>query len=75
VAPVQITAEQIMREAQERQLEVVAPPSRQRIDDPEELAEFQLQKRKGFEDAIRKNRFVAFFGCMHCLCIDCVFGR
>lgn len=43
----QITAEQLMREAQERQLEVVAPPSRQRIDDPEELAEFQLQKRKG----------------------------
>ena len=35
-ASVQITAEQLMREAQERQLEVVAPPSRQRIDDPEE---------------------------------------
>lgn len=55
-ANVQITAEQLLREAQERRLEEVAPPPKQKITDPEELAEFRMGKRKGFEDAIRKNR-------------------
>lgn len=34
-ANVQITAEQLLREAQERQLEHVAPTPRQKITDPE----------------------------------------
>jgi len=37
---VQITAEQLLREARERQEPVKKPP-RQRIKDPEEAAEFQ----------------------------------
>jgi hypothetical protein len=55
-AGVQITAEQILREAQERMLEHVAAPPAQKISDPEELAEFRMGKRKGFEDGIRRNR-------------------
>ncbi|CAB4020502.1 Crooked neck 1, partial [Paramuricea clavata] len=55
-APVQITAEQLLREAKERQLEVVAPPPKQKISDPDELKEYKLRKRKAFEDSIRKNR-------------------
>ncbi|XP_028409035.1 crooked neck-like protein 1 [Dendronephthya gigantea] len=55
-AHVQITAEQLLREAKERQLEVVPPPPKQKISDPEELKEYKLRKRKAFEDNIRKNR-------------------
>jgi crooked neck len=54
-APMQITAEQILREAAERQEGETKPP-RQRITDPDELAAFCLRKRKGFEDALRINR-------------------
>ncbi|OQR76768.1 crooked neck protein 1 [Tropilaelaps mercedesae] len=57
-AEVQITAEQLLREAKERELEIVPPPPKQKISDPEELAEYRLRKRKGFEDNIRKNRGV-----------------
>ncbi|XP_022652695.1 crooked neck-like protein 1 [Varroa jacobsoni] len=57
-AEVQITAEQLLREAKERELEIVPPPPKQKISDPEELAEYRLKKRKGFEDNIRKNRGV-----------------
>ena len=53
---VQITAEQLLREAKEKQLEYVAPPPRQKISDPEELAEYRMKKRKEYEDAIRKTR-------------------
>ncbi|CAF4020002.1 unnamed protein product [Rotaria magnacalcarata] len=53
---IQITAEQLLREAKEKQLEYVAPPPRQKISDPEELAEYRMKKRKELEDAIRKNR-------------------
>lgn len=55
-ASVQITAEQLLREANERQIEYVAAPPRQDITDPEELNDMRMKKRKGFEDAIRKNR-------------------
>ncbi|KAF6023822.1 CRNKL1 [Bugula neritina] len=55
-ANVQITAEQLLREAKERELELVAPPPKQKISDPDELKAYQLRKRKGFEDNIRKNR-------------------
>lgn len=53
---IQITAEQLLREAKEKQLEYVPPPPKQKISDPEELAEYRMKKRKEFEDAIRKNR-------------------
>src|SRR6218665_2409491 len=55
-AEIQITAEQLLREAKERELEIVAPPPKQKISDPDELADYQLRKRKAFEDNIRKNR-------------------
>eukprot|EP00057_Strongylocentrotus_purpuratus_P011966 XP_011666440.1 PREDICTED: crooked neck-like protein 1 isoform X3 [Strongylocentrotus purpuratus] len=55
-AEVQITAEQILREAKERELELVPPPPKQKITDPDELQEYRLRKRKEFEDNIRKNR-------------------
>ena len=45
-APVQITAEQLLREAKERELEMVPPPPKQKISDPDELAEYRLRKRK-----------------------------
>lgn len=54
-APVQITADQILREAQQyREPEVRAP--KQKIIDEEELAMYRMRKRKEFEDAIRRNR-------------------
>uniref|UniRef100_UPI00358F3A2E crooked neck-like protein 1 n=1 Tax=Myxine glutinosa TaxID=7769 RepID=UPI00358F3A2E len=57
-AEVQITAEQLLREAKERELELLPPPPRQKISDEEELADYKLRKRKTFEDNIRKNRTV-----------------
>lgn len=48
----------MLREAKERELEVVPPPPKQKISDPVELADYQLRKRKFFEDNIRKNRTV-----------------
>ena len=55
-AELQITAEQLLREAKERQLEIVPAPPKQKIQDAAELADYQLRKRKEHEDAIRKNR-------------------
>ncbi|XP_058667578.1 crooked neck-like protein 1 [Ammospiza caudacuta] len=57
-AEVQITAEQLLREAKERELELLPPPPQQMITDVEELNDYKLQKRKAFEDNIRKNRTV-----------------
>jgi len=57
-AELQITAEQLLREAKERELEIVPPPPKQKIQDEDELADYQMRKRKGFEDQIRKNRSV-----------------
>eukprot|EP00727_Mastigamoeba_balamuthi_P001766 m51a1_g11587 putative crooked neck-like protein 1 (714) ;mRNA; r:67193-70901 len=37
-------------------LDSAAPQPKQNITDPEELAEYRATKRKGFEDAIRRNR-------------------
>ncbi|CAG8712942.1 7224_t:CDS:2, partial [Cetraspora pellucida] len=54
-APIQITAEQILREAKERQ-EAAKKAPRQKISDLEELSEYRLRKRKEFEDTIRRNR-------------------
>ncbi|KAL2621055.1 hypothetical protein R1flu_001260 [Riccia fluitans] len=55
-APVQITAEQILREARERQEAEIRPP-KQKITDSEELGEYRLRRRKEFEDLIRRVRW------------------
>lgn len=47
-----------MREAKERDLEILPPPPKQKISDPAELADYQQRKRKAFEDNLRKNRMV-----------------
>ncbi|KAK9478331.1 hypothetical protein V1514DRAFT_331648 [Lipomyces japonicus] len=54
-APLQISAEQILREAYERREPSLQVP-KQRIADLEELHEFQGRKRKEYEDALRRNR-------------------
>ncbi|EFC50747.1 crooked neck protein [Naegleria gruberi] len=51
----QITAEQIIREAFERSEKEIKAP-KQDIKDMEELEEFRLRMRKQYEDTIRKNR-------------------
>nr|CAB3465231.1 unnamed protein product [Digitaria exilis] len=55
-APIQITAEQILREARERQEPEIRPP-KQKITDSHELSEYRLRKRKEFEDVIRRVRW------------------
>lgn len=54
-APVQITAEQLMLEAFERQEQEVKPPEKI-IQDEHELQEYRLQKRTGFENRLRVAR-------------------
>ncbi|KAJ4367587.1 NineTeen Complex (NTC) component [Neocucurbitaria cava] len=54
-APVQISAEQLLREAVDRQDDKVKAPT-QRFADLEELHEHQGRKRKEFEDYVRRNR-------------------
>ncbi|EQC30011.1 hypothetical protein SDRG_12291 [Saprolegnia diclina VS20] len=54
-APIQITAEQILREAQERK-EAPGRIGRRKIEDDEELDEYRMSKRKTFEDTIRRQR-------------------
>ncbi|KAI0136282.1 hypothetical protein BJ170DRAFT_5429 [Xylariales sp. AK1849] len=54
-APIQISAEQLLREAQDRQETSLKAPA-QRFTDLEELHEFQGRQRKGFEDYVRRNR-------------------
>ncbi|EFJ15431.1 hypothetical protein SELMODRAFT_442275 [Selaginella moellendorffii] len=55
-APVQITAEQILRETRERQEPEIRPP-KQKITDKQELDEYRLRKRKEYEDLIRRVRW------------------
>ncbi|KHN98523.1 cell cycle control protein (Cwf4) [Metarhizium album ARSEF 1941] len=54
-APVQISAEQLLREAVDRQEVGVQAPT-QKFSDLEELHEYQGRKRKDFEDYVRRNR-------------------
>lgn len=54
-APIQITAEQLLREAQERS-EAPHTAPRQRVEDFEELNEFRGRKRREFEEVIRRTR-------------------
>ncbi|CAH8388447.1 unnamed protein product [Eruca vesicaria subsp. sativa] len=55
-AAVQITAEQILREARERQEAEIRPP-KQKITDSTELSDYTLRRRKEFEDQIRRARW------------------
>lgn len=50
----QITAEQLLRESKEIQLEDDFKKPKTIINDPEELAEYRLKKRKEFEDLARR---------------------
>lgn len=52
---IQISAEQLLREAVDRQETTVQAPT-QRFADLEELHEYQGRKRKEFEDYVRRNR-------------------
>lgn len=54
-APIQISAEQLLREAVDRQEPGLQAPT-QRFADLEELHEFQGRKRKEFEDYVQRNR-------------------
>lgn len=55
-AAIQITAEQILREARECQEAEIRPP-KQKITDPTELADYRFCKRKEFEDLLRRMRW------------------
>uniref|UniRef100_A0A7S3DDB3 Crooked neck protein n=2 Tax=Palpitomonas bilix TaxID=652834 RepID=A0A7S3DDB3_9EUKA len=57
-APVQITAEQILRDVSHLREKEYKPPL-QGVADLEELQDYRLRKRKEFEDNIRKNRNLA----------------
>ena len=49
-APIQITAEQLLREAHDRSAgQGGAKQPKTQITDPDELREFRMNKRKGFE--------------------------
>ncbi|KAJ7576778.1 pre-mRNA-splicing factor CLF1 [Mycena floridula] len=54
-AAIQITAEQLLREAQERQESAFRAP-KQRVEDFEELNEYRGRKRREFEERIRRTR-------------------
>uniref|UniRef100_A0A674ES99 Crooked neck-like protein 1 n=1 Tax=Salmo trutta TaxID=8032 RepID=A0A674ES99_SALTR len=54
-AEVQITAEQLLREAKERELELLPPPPKQKITDEEELNDYKLKKRKRALDVDHRN--------------------
>lgn len=55
-AKVQITAEQLIREAWERKENAPSAPPKQHIADTEELRDYQRTKRKEFEDRIIRSR-------------------
>merc|ERR1712022_28944 len=57
LASKQITAEQILREAQTLQTEANFNPPKQFITDSREFSQYQLSRRKEFEDAIRRMRW------------------
>ncbi|KAK7318029.1 hypothetical protein RJT34_02726 [Clitoria ternatea] len=60
-ALIQITTEQILREAREYQEAEIRPP-KQKITDPTELGEYHLRKPKEFEDLIRRVDGTSAFG-------------
>ena len=54
-AAIQVTAEQLLRDAQERQESQFRAP-KQRVEDFEELHEYRGRKREEFEKRIRQTR-------------------
>lgn len=64
-APIQITAEQLLREAKERGLEDVPRAPKQYIADTEELLQYRQGKRKDFEDQIRRQRHLIGVWCRY----------
>ncbi|KAJ2557863.1 NineTeen Complex (NTC) component [Coemansia sp. RSA 1933] len=54
-AAVQITAEQLIREAYERQGTAQKAP-RQKVLDGEELSDYQMRRRREYEEGVRRNR-------------------
>ncbi|KAJ2749587.1 NineTeen Complex (NTC) component, partial [Coemansia sp. BCRC 34490] len=54
-AAVQITAEQLIREAYSRQGTTQKAP-RQKVLDGEELSDYQMRRRREFEEGVRRNR-------------------
>ncbi|GAA5822538.1 hypothetical protein JCM10212_004239 [Sporobolomyces blumeae] len=54
-AAIQITAEQLLREAADFQ-EHTAPKPKQRVEDLEELHEYRGRRRQEFEEVIRRTR-------------------
>lgn len=62
-ASIQITAEQILREAKDRQLDVEVKAPRQQITDAEELRVFRMRKRKEVCGCVVKNRKCISVGC------------
>ncbi|XP_074126582.1 crooked neck-like protein 1 [Sminthopsis crassicaudata] len=57
-AEVQITAEQLLREAKEKELELLPPAPEEKISSEEEFSDYKLRKRQTFEDNLRRNRSV-----------------
>ena len=55
-APIQISAEHLIRESKERGLEVVAKAPKVFIADREELAQYQQSKRQDFENQLRNHK-------------------
>lgn len=64
-APIQITAEQLLREAKERDLETVQRAPKQYIADNEELQLYRQGKRKDFENQIRRQRHLIGVWCKY----------
>ena len=54
-APVQVTAEQILRDAQIHQIVDIKAPQ-QRIMDEEELDDYKYKKRREFEETLRRQK-------------------
>jgi len=55
-APIQISSEQLLREARDRKIELEPRAPRQQITDKAELQEYRMRRRKEFEDQIRMQR-------------------
>lgn len=66
-APIQISAEQLVREAQGRRLEEAPKAPKQYIADRDELQVYQLGKRKRFEDQVRHNMYSKGLWCRYAL--------
>jgi crooked neck len=66
-APIQITAEQLIRESKEKQIENAPRAPKLYIADTEELQQYQQGKRKDFENQIRRQRHLIGTWCKYAL--------